>query len=139
MNQNIIQSILAKFLPILLIMAILLISSGFVLMIYFANSIYQIFAQPDQSLFLNLILDHLPGPIDETYRLSLVIDGKDTVMDIPSSFLQYGRYLLAFMIWGMLGGLITYLFSCGLNVLRLFLDGRKFAKDSKNEPPSRTI
>lgn len=108
-------------------------------MIYFGNSIYQIFAQPDQSVFLNLILDHLPAPMTETYKLSMVIDGKDTVMDIPSSFLQYGRYLLAFIIWGMLGGLITYLFSCGLAILRLFLYGRKYSKGAESERSSRSM
>lgn len=100
-------------------------------MLYFGYSIYEIFAHPDQSVFLSMILKNLPPPPEGNYIIEFVLENKKSQISLPDTFLEYGRYLLAFVIWGLLGNLIIALFSSGTMILRLFINGKKTEKMSK--------
>lgn len=120
MDQEKIQTILEKFYPILLFMALVLISGGFFLIVYFSFSVYELFVHPEQSIFMDFILKNLPSAPDKAYVFEMINDGKHMQISIPSAFLSYARVLFAFVIWLMLGRFISDLFSSGIAILKLF-------------------
>jgi len=118
LNPDNLNQTIARVAPFMLLLSLILVVGGAALMMYFGYMIYELLMTPEKSHFLNYILQQLPAPNDPTYKINGVFDGKQFEMALPSNLLMYGRYVLAFIIWAMIGGLVTNLIGGGMNIFK---------------------
>ena len=74
---------------------------------------------PEHSNFLNYLLSQLPAPTESVYQIRGTMDGKSFVVEVPTGLFAYGRYVLAFLIYAMVGGLVTNLIGGGMNIFKV--------------------
>lgn len=119
MNRESIENTLSRFSSLLLAISIALIVGGAGLMFYFGYVVYILLSSPEQSHFMTYLLQQLPAPAEPFYTLSGSSDGKSIEINIPTPVLLYGRYILAFMIWSVVGGIVVQLMSAGLSIFKV--------------------
>jgi hypothetical protein len=112
------DEIIARLKPLFMVICVVMIVAGAGLLFYFAVIVYQLLSDPSQSAFLNYILSQLPAPASPTFTINGVVDGKQFQMTFPTDVLVYSRYVFAFVIWGILGGLAGTLLRGGISIYR---------------------
>jgi hypothetical protein len=132
-NYDALNQSIARVAPILLFLSLALVISGTVILLFFGYTIYELLVTPEKSVFLNYILSQLPAPSDPTYSIKGIIDNKNFEFSMPSNILAYGRYILAFMIWAMIGGLVTSLISGGMNIFKVLTNLSKNEKSNQKD------
>lgn len=118
MIENSVQQTLSRFAPILIFISITLIISGALVLLYFGYTVYHLIQSPDKSELLNYILPHLPEPPSGEVNFKIVDKGQTSELIIPSFIFGYVRFIFAFMIWAILGGLAGVLIKSGVNILQ---------------------
>ncbi len=109
----------ATFLGIFRILSITLIVCGAILMLIFGHAVYEIITNPSESVLLNYLLAQLPQPKPEGYELKAMSEGRVLFeTTVPPDLFSYGRFIFAFLIWAMVGGIVTNLISAGVHILK---------------------
>lgn len=119
MNTDSLNQMIARIAPLMLLLSLVMVVCGAALMLYFGYGIYQLLMTPEQSVFLKYVLSQIPTPIEQIYQIRGTMDGKDFVVEIPTGIFAYGRYVLAFLIYAMVGGLVTNLIGGGMNIFKV--------------------
>lgn len=132
MNNNQADSVIKPFIPILLVMAIVLVTTGCSVMLYFGYSVYLLMVEPDKSAFLKFVLSNLPALQGDHYVFKEVSNGQVREILVPAAFLTYGRFVLAFLIWGMLGGIVSATITAGTSIFYV-LGGWKQTEQKKRQ------
>jgi hypothetical protein len=133
LNPDDIDQSISRVAPVLLFLSLTLVISGAGLLLFFGYAIYELLVSPEKSIFLNYVLSQLPAPSDPTYSVKGMIDNKNFEFSMPSNILAYGRYILAFMIWSMIGGLVSSLISGGMNIFKVLTKLSKHKKSHQKD------
>ncbi len=134
MNTDSMNQMIARVAPLMFILSLIMVVGGASIMLYFGYSIYQLLVTPEQSVFLNYLLSQMPGPLESVYTISGNIDGKDFIIGLPTDVFAYGRYGLAFLIFAMVGGLVTNLIGGGMNIFKVLTN---LSKEDTNNADTR--
>lgn len=119
MNTESINQSLSRIAPIMIFLSLVLVVGGVTILLYFGYTIYELLVEPEKSVFLNYIITQMPVPNQDVFTFKGMFDNRNFELSMPTSLIIYGRYVLAFMIWAMVGGLVTSLLSGGINIFKV--------------------
>lgn len=119
MRQDSLTGMIERIAPFMLLLSVVMVVSGAGFLLFFGYTIYQLLVTPDQVVFLNYLLAHMPPPSTSVYTINGISAGKEFTVNIPTDLFGYGRYVLAFLIFGIVGNMVAVLLSGGMSIFKV--------------------
>lgn len=118
-NPDNLRQMIGRFAPFMMILSLVMVTGGAALMLYFGYAVYELLANPEQSVFMNYILSNMPYPYSDIYTINGTYDGREFTIALPTGAFFYARYGLAFVLWLIVGSIVSQLISAGMKIFKV--------------------